>query len=314
MTQSTLPYRLPLSAGATQSINVAHVAPEGDVSINPVPTAFQKAFLSSKARHVAAQISRSINARPERYVEILGSLGALLTKSDPVPGGVGYGTFYSKQFQFGFTTGTEIVWSAVCPDAPGGNVQSILYMTATNRAARGVEALACYDPGAPLAFRVYDWSVPQSSPGDPDSRWVFNLSGDGLLPYLATITIGGQSRRCLPIYNSTVQTGDEVWTNSVLLHSPQNGWELKYSRSYSANLADQQTPGFGDWGPIVETFQPLFNNTNALGALDVHLRAKLGSTWSGWAPLSATDSIISNDNVGFHQALLNANFDWLVES
>jgi hypothetical protein len=41
---------------------------------------------------------------------------------------------------------------------PGGNVNTWLYLTATNRSGLGVEALVSYDGQNTPHFRVYDWA------------------------------------------------------------------------------------------------------------------------------------------------------------
>ena len=60
--------------------------------------------------------------------------------------------------------GSELLWSAICPAAPGGNTQTVVYTTATNRAARGVEALVAYGPNYGVAFRTCDWSSRRRPP------------------------------------------------------------------------------------------------------------------------------------------------------
>lgn len=314
MAEPSSPFLPPNDAGPIPKLGRSRSLGHGKVAKHPVPLDFQRNFLASKARHLAERLARGLNAHPDQYSAIAGSLAEIIATSDPVPGGVGYGTFYTPQFQADFSSGTDILWAAICPELPGGNVASVLYCTATNRSARGVEALAAYDPGAGVAFRIYDWSIPQSPPGGQDARWVYNLSGDSLAPYFSSVTVNGVQYRCLPIYNSTVQTGAETWTNSVSLLSNQVKWVQHYSRSYQATLADQQLANLGDWGPIVETFQPTFSGTNPLGASGVQMRSNRGGNWSNWSALSADQASIRDDNVGFRQAFLQPNHDWIVVS
>jgi hypothetical protein len=58
----------------------------------------------------------------------------------PVPGGVGYGMFYNDVFKTNWGTATAIYWEIICPIPPGGNIDNFLYLTATNRSAKGIEA------------------------------------------------------------------------------------------------------------------------------------------------------------------------------
>jgi hypothetical protein len=62
----------------------------------------------------------------------------------PLPGGVGFGVFYDAAYKFAFDSGTAAEFSILCPDRPGGNVDTWLYLTATNRSALGVEAYVAY--------------------------------------------------------------------------------------------------------------------------------------------------------------------------
>jgi hypothetical protein len=77
----------------------------------------------------------------------------------------------------------------------------------------------------------------------------------------------------------------------------------------------QRAGWVGSWAPIVETFQPLYSNTNPLGALGTRLRAAdVYGEWSGWADLDATMSTLRTDQVGFQQKFLDPNYDWVVTS
>ena len=303
-----LPTQLASSAGAPSS----SAKRAGDVSRNPIPADFQEAFAASKARHTAKQLAEALNVHPEGLNNLYEQFGLRVPINAPVPGGVGYGTFFTPVFQTAFSAGTEIIWGAVCPPTPGGNVNSILYCTATNRSSRGVEALIAYDPGQGPSFRIYDWSIP-AGPADPsDPKWVFNLTGAALDPFISRLTIGGATIRYLPIWNSTVETGPGSWTNSVALLRG-NTWVPQYSRTYQATLANQHGK-VGDWGPIVETFQSAFAGTAPLGAINVRLRGNDGRGWRNWSNLGPNDSYFRDDHVGFAQSYVEANYDWLVTS
>src|SRR5262245_17243129 len=52
--------------------------------------------------------------------------------------------FYTSAFRTAFARGTSLYYEIVCPTQPGGNVNNWLYLTATNRAQKGVEAFVAY--------------------------------------------------------------------------------------------------------------------------------------------------------------------------
>jgi hypothetical protein len=47
--------------------------------------------------------------------------GKSAKKTPPVPGGVGYGMFYTSAFRSSFARGTSFFYEIVCPHQPGGN-------------------------------------------------------------------------------------------------------------------------------------------------------------------------------------------------
>jgi hypothetical protein len=53
--------------------------------------------------------------------------------TQPRPGGVGEGFFYTPDFKTSWGLGTSFSCDFVCPVPPGGNVNTWLYLTATNR-------------------------------------------------------------------------------------------------------------------------------------------------------------------------------------
>lgn len=111
----------------------------------------------------------------------------------PIPGGVGYGVFYTSSFQSDFTTGTSIFHNIVCPSVAGGDVDNYLYLTSTNRAAKGVEALISYYDQNYLCFKVYDWAQPESN------RWQVNMTYANLSDYFTSRTVGGVLRQCITL-------------------------------------------------------------------------------------------------------------------
>lgn len=93
-----------------------------------------------------------------------------------MPGGVGYGFYFNSNFVNDFTTGTSITYDIICPTTPGGNVSTFLYLTSTNRAAKGVEALISYKGQDELSFKVFDWARIGTEP------WVVSMTYTNSFP------------------------------------------------------------------------------------------------------------------------------------
>jgi hypothetical protein len=245
------------------------------------------------AARLTSRLSRAFKAAPGKV-------------TPPTPGGVGYGMFYDAPFKTNFTTGTSLYWEIICPNPPGGNVNTYLYLTATNRSAMGVEAFISYNGQSQTTFRVYDWAR-----SDP---WQTNIPFSNLGPYLRTESAHGHPYQVLNLLNSTAQSGDK-WINQVwLFHHDRPGFDIVYFYAYAATLA-QQTAGFvGSWGPIVETFQDSYVQTQPMGALNTQLVSSDNNEWGAWSPLSASDSYSRVDNKGFFDIFLDANSSWAVRS
>ncbi len=79
---------------------------------------------------------------------------ALDKETGPIPGGVGYGMFYTNAFRTAFARGTSFYYEIVCPHQPADNVTTWLYLTATNRSQRGVEAFVSYNGQKPARHRL----------------------------------------------------------------------------------------------------------------------------------------------------------------
>jgi len=278
----------------------------------PVDAAFAAAFLHSKSHIIKTHPAFSPERRKLVMSDFLSRVGRVTPDliHQPAPGGVGYGTFYKPDFKTAFATGTEIIWGAICPAQPGGNVNTFLYVTATNRSSSGVEALIVYDGTGQVSFQVYDWAKPD------DQRWKVNIPFGSLTQYIQAQTYQGQNYPVLPIWNSTVRTTPSNWQNSVYLYDRTSSqWALVYQYDYAAPDASQKNGWVGSWGPIVETFQDLYHGTNPLGAVNVQLRAlDDNGTWSQWNSLADSEADLRTDNVGFHQTYLEPDYDWVVTS
>ena len=242
----------------------------------------------------------------------------------PIPGGVGYGPFYEAAFKTAFTRGTSLYWHVVCPTPPAGNVSTFLYVTAMNRAALGLEAFVSYNGQNDTHFRVFDWAR--------TDHWQTDVVFSQLGAYIRNESVHGHVYQTLPIWNSTYEIvapdkGDDRgtqapmppktwWRNEVLLYNNGVGrWDLIYRYDYSASIQQQTTGWIGTWGPIVETFQPLYQNTEAFGTTTTMLVGEdAAGAWGTWHDLDSSDSTIRDDHVGFHLVFIDPNHRWVVRS
>jgi hypothetical protein len=271
----------------------------------------QQAFLAGKLHILRTHPAIELRAREALVGQFSAQLGKAPTKKigRPVPGGVGYGAFYNSPFKTNFTTGTGICWDVICPNPPGGNVNTWLYLTATNRSALGVEALVAYNGQNEPSFEVFDWAR------DSSSHWQTNIPFGNLAGYFRSESAHGYSYQTLMLTNLTLQSSVGSWNNQVLLwNQGANRWELVYQYDYSATLAQQTTGWVGSWGPIVETFQNPYSGTHPMGTLGTQIITGDQNHWGAWTSLSAADSSIRVDNVGFQAIFLDPNYNWAVHS
>jgi hypothetical protein len=281
-------------------------------SKTPVDQEFRAAFIRNKLRiaHTHPALDRA--QREQAVMQLAGLLGvgakphALF--SQPVPGGVGYGIFYNTAFKTGWGHGTSFSDDIVCPTPPGGNVNTFLYLTATNRAGLGVEAFVSYNGQGTPHFRVFDWAR--------NPNWQTDIPFTSLGNYLTTMSAHGFPYQVLPIWNSTWLIQGSTYRNQVLLYNHvRHGWDLVYQFDYTATDAQQKNGWVGSWGPIVETFQSAYNHTNQMGALGTMLiSANNAGQWGAWGLLSASNSYIRTDNVGFQLVFLDPNYAFSVNS
>lgn len=126
----------------------------------------ERAFLASKLHIAQTHPTMDFTGRAAAAADIVAALKVAKGKkpTGPVPGGVGYGMFYTDPFKKNWATGTAIYWEIICPTPPGGNVNNFLYLTATNRAGKGVEAFISYNGQSQTFFKVFDWARSPSSP------------------------------------------------------------------------------------------------------------------------------------------------------
>jgi hypothetical protein len=279
-------------------------------SNTPVDEEFRAAFLLSKLRIAHTHPTLDIAARDQAVAGLVDLLGVQAEKmhTQPTPGGVGYGVFYSTPYKTAWGRGTSFSCDYVCPSPPGGNVNTWLYLTATNRSGLGIEAFVAYNGQGTPHFRVFDWAR--------SDHWQTDIPFTSMARYLTTMSAHGHPHPVLPVWNSTWLIGANRYRNQALLYNhTRGGWDLIYQFDYAATDAQQKTGWVGSWSPIVETFQSLYVHTNQMGALATRLiSADAGGHWGAWALLAPSNSSIRTDNVGFHLVFLDLNYAFIVNS
>lgn len=191
------------------------------------------------------------------------SLSAVSSAILPPPGGVGAGVFFSD-VTLKFSHSTEVQWYMIIPHFLGGNARPVLYLTSSNRASKGCEALVSYEQGGSGVFRVWDWAT---QPDQDGSQFVIGLSYADLPEYIFDIDIAGNLYSVLKVLNRTSEGPQNTWLNEVYLLNPKakpSAFDLVWSFEYSWT-PDEAHKYFG-WGPIIETFPPYdYGTTNVLG-------------------------------------------------
>ncbi len=276
----------------------------------PVDEVFREAFVRSKMSIAHTHPGLDLAARDKAVASLVTRLGPKARKllTQPVPGGVGYGFFYTTAFKTGWGHGTSFSCDFVCPTPPGGNVNTFLYLTATNRSGLGVEAFVAYNGQGTPHFRVFDWAR--------TDHWQTDIPFSSLGNYVTTMSAHGHPYQVLPVWNSTWLIGTNRYRNQALLYNHvRGGWDLIYQYDYAATDTQQKTGWVGSWAPIVETFQSPYANTNPMGALVTQLiSANNSGQWGSWALLAASNSTVRTDNVGFRLVFLDPNYAIIVNS
>jgi hypothetical protein len=276
----------------------------------PVDEEFRKAFLRSRLLIAHTHPAFDIAARDHAVADLVDRLGreAAEMVTQPRPGGVGEGFFYTSAYKTNWGRGTSFSCDFVCPVPPGGNVNTWLYLTATNRSGLGVEAFVAYNGQGTPHFRVFDWAR--------SDHWQTDVPFTSLDNYLTTMSAHGHPYPVLPVWNSTWAIGTNKYRNQALLYNhARGGWDLIYQYDYDATDTQQKTGWVGSWSPIVETFQSLYVHTSPMGALGTQLISSDNTGhWGSWALLSASNSFVRTDNVGFHLVFLDPNYAFVVNS
>ncbi|AIC71881.1 Uncharacterised protein [Mycobacteroides abscessus subsp. abscessus] len=273
----------------------------------------ERAFLASKLAVLQSHPKLSAATRYEGEQTLAEAAGLadsaqLAAAVAPPPGGVGYGMFYTNSFRTRFARGTAFYYEIVCPHQPGGNVADYLYLTATNRAQKGVEAFVSYHAQDIARFKVFDWAR--------SDHWQTDIPFANLTSYLRSTSSHGWGLQTLLVWNQSFEIAPNRWRNEVLLHNrAANRWDLVYRFDYQSSTAEQTSGWVGSWGPIVETFQNSYTNTRWLGFLNTMLVGRdAAGNWGQWALLRAADSTVRNDGHGFSPLFLDPNYSFVVKS
>jgi hypothetical protein len=275
-----------------------------------------QAFLANKRRIIQSHPQLTPQEKKAALAEIDGlsaeaEEGAEEDDPDaapPPPGGVGYGIFYKPEYKVAWETGSAIELYIVCPTVAGGNVSTWLYLTATNRTAKGVEAFVSYYAQDEFRLTVFDWARPE--------RWQVDGPHSTLARYLSTLEIGGTTYQVLHVVSSTYQSGESFWTNEVyLLNATSEQADLIYSFEYPASAQEQKTGWIGSWGPIIETFQDRYLGTHQLGFAHAKVVSRDASfRWGELEALNSATSLLQEDDQGFSIVVLAPNHTLIVES
>lgn len=184
----------------------------------------------------------------------------------PAPNGNGnwtaYGVHYYEEWpRFELVT---VLFNTICappelfvrPDAPIDPDRDWYYLTATNGAARGVEAYLSYWHVRNPELWVHDWSIPKDGP-EPQEQGPIPFPA--LEPYWQTVPTDAGPIPGICVANATMSIVDDGsrWRNTVLLYRPGAApqFDRVYTHDYDATVADQRQDGtrVHDWGPILES-------------------------------------------------------------
>jgi hypothetical protein len=248
---------------------------------------FVPSSATSEPRRVVGKASgQALDGSPDRAGELLSVLTEGRASVVKTPGGVGAGIMFNDG-KFLFDDETVIRYTILAPKELDGT-NNLLYLTTSNRAAKGVEALVSYnfDGTQPGVFRVWDWSTAPQANG---SRFVLSIGQDALRDYLFTVTPDEdrEPQQALTITNRTVRKTGSQWRNEVFLANVRTGQEdLVWSNDFEWTEAEQLQEKLFFWGPIVETFGEDYGVTQLLGFVgavliqDGNLRAITGNNSS----------------------------------
>jgi hypothetical protein len=175
----------------------------------------------------------------------------------PPPGGLGAGVSYLDELLH-FQNYTAVYFYLVAPPTIGLQSKAqLLYMTSSNTASKGCEALLSFftDEQDRCAFRIWDWAHPDVAGGGKFIKnYVYEEIQPYLIPYRFALETGTElDTVCIYIANITRQTKGSAFQNDVYLQNHMTGTrDLIWS--YPFDWPDKATSDSFWWGPIFETF------------------------------------------------------------
>ncbi len=233
-----------------------------------------------KVRDVTDAMTRQAAPAPPQYAvdvflrhrEQRQAAPSALREDVPPPGGLGAGvTFDLSQLQY--QDSTAVYYYLLAPPNIGGTpAADLLYMTSSDIAPKGCEALISFfkDEQFRAVFRIWDWATPAQAGG---SHFIvhrpYDSLGDYLIPY--EVQTGGQTLDFNAIYvvSATRRVSGDTWVNEVYLHNHRLGVRDRVW-SYQFSWPTKPTDTGFWWGPIFETFPDNadYKTTNLLGFLE----------------------------------------------
>jgi hypothetical protein len=181
----------------------------------------------------------------------------LSDSSGPAPGGLGAGISFGTPLLH-FNDYTAVYFYDVAPPSigPQPNAQ-LLYMTSSNTASKGCEALLSFfaDEQYDCVFRIWDWAHPDVPGGGKFVKsYTYTELADYLIPYRVALSSGKElDSVCVYIVNLTRRLDANSFQNEVYLHNHSSGTrDLMWS--YAFEWPTKMTDGPFFWGPIFETF------------------------------------------------------------
>lgn len=190
----------------------------------------------------------------------------------PPPGGFGAGVSF-REGKLLFRESTAACYHLLAPPTIGDRPQATtLYMTSSNRASRGCEALLSYfsEENFETVFRIWDWSVPDQG---ATGRFVLPLTYPELAEYLIPRQLdsvaGPLAVNTVYVVSTTTHVDGTTWRNDVYLQNHVHGVRDRVWTN-TFDWPTVQTDALFWWGPIFEVFpnDADYGTTSPLGFLE----------------------------------------------
>jgi hypothetical protein len=213
------------------------------------------------------EVEKFLNQRRRLRAAKIGVLDSL-----PPPGGFGAGVAIGNPLLH-FRDYTAVYYYLVAPPTIGNQAQAdLLYMTSSNSASKGCEALLSFFKNEQFncVFRIWDWAHPDVDGGGKfvKGRIYADLT-EYLVPYRFPLDSGDElDTSCIYVVNVTTRVNGDSFQNEVYLQNHLTGTrDLVWSYSFDWPDKDNAQPFW--WGPIFETFpspgSPQYRLTNPVG-------------------------------------------------